>query len=268
MPRGDAAPTGPARTALAAFLHLIFPTPCHVCGKALDAARRSALCGACWERLERMPAAGCHRCGWPLPGPGGLRGVEEALCQRCRETADHFRTARAVLVYRDGGLAREAILLAKHGGRPGLLAHLADLLAEEAPAHLAPAAWDAVVPVPLHWSRRWRRGYNQAEILARGLHRRHGLPLLRALVRTRPTPPQHGDAAERRRNVRGAFAVRRRAAVAGRRLLLVDDVFTTGATANGCAMALLGAGAADVGVLTLARVEWPDPRRRPAPRWF
>jgi ComF family protein len=255
MSPGDPARTGLARAALASFLHLIFPSPCHGCGKALDAARRSALCGRCWEGLERVPAAGCHRCGWPVSGPGGLRGVDEALCQRCRETADHFRIARAVLLYRDGGLAREAILLAKHGGRPGLLRQLADLLAAEAPRHLALAGWDAVVPVPLHWSRRWRRGYNQAEILARGVSRRHGLPLLRALVRTRPTPPQHGDAAERRRNVRGAFGVHRTAAIAGRRLLLVDDVFTTGATVNGCALALAEAGAADVGVLTLARVE-------------
>jgi ComF family protein len=255
MAPADPAPAGPARAVLASLLHLVFPTPCHGCGKALDAARRSALCGRCWAALERMPPAGCHRCGWPLPDAAGLRGVEEALCQRCRQTADHFRVARAILLYRGGGLAREAILLAKHGGRPRLLRHLADLLAAEAPEHLALTAWDAVVPVPLHWSRRWRRGYNQAEILARGLRRRHGLPVLRVLVRTRPTPPQHGDAAERRRNVRGAFTLPRPAAVAGRRLLLVDDVFTTGATANGCALVLREAGAADVGVLTLARVE-------------
>jgi ComF family protein len=243
------------REAAAACLHLVFPTPCHTCGSALGAGRRGALCRRCWDRLERVPPGGCHRCGWPFPGPAGLSGADVPLCQRCRRSADHFELARAVLLYREGGVAREAILLAKHGGRPALLRHLGDLLAREAPADLGLDACDAVVPVPLHWTRRWRRGWNQADLLARRVARLHRLPLLRALVRTRPTPPQHGDPGERQRNVRGAFAVRRRARVADRRLLLLDDVFTTGATVNGCALALRQAGAAAVRVLTLARVE-------------
>jgi ComF family protein len=204
--------------------------------------------------MERMPAAGCARCGWPFPAAGGSRGAEHPLCQRCRETEDHFRLARAVLRYREDGIARAAILLAKHGRRLSLLRHLAHLLAEAAPEYLPLEEWDALVPVPLHWLRRWRRGFNQAEVLARAVGRRHGLPVLpRALRRVRATPLQQGDAEARRRNVRHAFAVR--GAVAGRRLLLVDDVFTTGATADACAAALLQAGAAEVGVLTLARVE-------------
>lgn len=214
----------------------------------------SALCGRCWGSLERMPVAGCSRCGWPFPDPAATHGTEEPLCQRCRETRDHFRMARAVLRYRDDGIARAAILLVKHGGRLSLLRHLARLLAEAAPQYLSLRDWDGLVPVPLHWVRRWRRGFNQAEVLARAVGRRHGIPVLRrALSRVRATPRQHGDVEARRRNVRDAFAVR--ADVAGRRLLLVDDVFTTGATADACAAALLRAGAAEVGVLTLARVE-------------
>ena len=128
------------------------------------------------------------------------------------------------------------------------------IAAEVAPQYLAPGEWDGLVPVPLYWARRWRRGFNQAEVLARAVGRRHGLPVLpRALRRVRATPLQHGDFAARRKNVRDAFAARQE--VAGRRLLLVDDVFTTGATADACAATLLRAGAADVGVLTLARVE-------------
>jgi ComF family protein len=241
---------------LAACLHLVFPTPCHTCQQPLDRHRRGALCGRCWEALERMPVEGCLRCGWPFPGPAGTKGATHPLCQRCRERDDHFSLARAVLCYREGGIAREAILLAKHGGRISLLRHLATLLAEEAPGHLTVAAWDGLVPVPLHWGRRLRRGFNQAEILARGVGRRHGLPVLRgALRRVRRTPPQQGDADARRRNLRDAFAVPDRRIVAGRRLLLVDDVFTTGATANACAQVLLEAGADTVGILTLARVE-------------
>lgn len=244
------------RGVAAGLLHLVFPTPCHVCQRPLGLGRRSALCAACWGALERVPQAGCQRCGWPFPAAGAARGAERPLCQRCRETDDHFEAARAVLLYRDGGVARAAILLCKHGGRLGLLQHLAALLAAEAPADLMERAWDAAVPVPLHWRRRWRRGFNQAEALARAVGRRHGLPVARrCLTRIRATPPQHGDAAARRRNVRDAFAVRRAPRIAGKRLLLVDDVFTTGATANACAAALLAAGATAVGVLTLARVE-------------
>jgi ComF family protein len=249
------AEAGLAREILAALLHLIFPTPCEACGAPLDAARVSAFCGACWRALERMPAEGCARCGWPFPGSGGAAGAAAPLCQRCRETEDSFEVARALLRYRDEGIARAAILAAKHGGRTGLLRRLAALLAEEAPARLPLEDWDGLVPVPLHWSRRLRRGYNQADALARGVARRHRLPLVRGLRRVRATPPQQGDPAARRRNVQDAFAVCAVGRVAGRRLLLVDDVFTTGATLNACARALREAGAAAVGALTLARVE-------------
>jgi ComF family protein len=201
-----------------------------------------------------MPSDGCARCGWPFPGAGGTRGADAPLCQRCRETRDHFRVARAVLRYRNDGIARAAILLAKHGRRLSLLRQLARLLAESAPQYLSLRQWDGLVPVPLHWVRRWRRGFNQAEILAQAVGYDHGLPVLgRALRRVRATPLQHGDFDTRRRNVRDSFAIRRD--VMGRRLLLVDDVFTTGATANACAGVLLEAGAAEVGVLTLARVD-------------
>jgi ComF family protein len=203
-----------------------------------------------------MPAAGCLRCGWPFPAAEAAAGAAAPLCQRCREAADAFRLARAPLRYRQEGVARAAILLAKHGGRLALLGHLARLLAAEAPRYLAPEEWDVLVPVPLHWTRRWRRGFNQAEVLARGVGRGLGIPVsTAALSRVRATPPQQGDAEARRRNVRDAFRVRRPGRVAGRRILLVDDVFTTGATANAAARALRAAGAADVGVLTLARVE-------------
>jgi len=144
------------RDVAAGLLHLVFPTPCHVCQRPLDLARRSALCGGCWSALERMPTAGCGRCGWPFPAPAGAGGTESALCQRCRETRDEFEVARAVLRYRDGGVARAAILLCKHGSRLGLLRHLAALMARDAPPDLMQRGGHAVVPVPLHWLRRWR----------------------------------------------------------------------------------------------------------------
>jgi len=115
---------------------------------------------------------------------------------------------------------------------------------------------DAVVPVPLHWRRRWARGFNQSELLARGIARRCGVPMVRVLHRTRPTATQTGlSNTGRRHNVAGAFQVRRPQSVAGKRILLVDDVMTTGSTAAACARALRRAGAGRIVVLTVARAD-------------
>lgn len=120
----------------------------------------------------------------------------------------------------------------------------------------SPDDCDVIIPVPLHWTRLWRRGFNQSALLASEVATRLARPLdVRSLVRSRATPSQTArDGKERLLNVRGAFGVRRPGRVAGRRILLVDDVMTTGATANECARALISAGAARVDVLTLARV--------------
>ena len=121
--------------------------------------------------------------------------------------------------------------------------------------------FDAVVPVPLHWRQRWQRGFNQSELLARGIARRRGVPVIAALRRVRHTATQTGlSNTSRRRNVAGAFEVRHRRPVAGKRILLVDDVMTTGSTVAACAAALRRAGALRVVVLTVARAD----RRVPA----
>jgi ComF family protein len=116
--------------------------------------------------------------------------------------------------------------------------------------------FDMVVPMPLHWARQWRRGFNQSELLARVVAKRIGSPLMRVIRRRRATPPQAGlSNAQRRTNVAGAFMVRKRALVKDRHILLVDDVMTTGATLSACAAVLKRAGAGRVTVLTLARVD-------------
>ncbi|MES1262566.1 MAG: phosphoribosyltransferase family protein, partial [Acidobacteriota bacterium] len=116
--------------------------------------------------------------------------------------------------------------------------------------------YDAVVPVPLHWRKQWERGYNQAELLARHVAKRRGVPLVKALRRKRPTAVQASLAvAGRRKNVAGAFLMRPQARLAGQRVLLIDDVMTTGATAGACAVALKRGGAKSVSLLTLARAD-------------
>jgi len=228
-----------------AALDLVFPPLCPVCDGILGAGRRDPLCGACWEGFERIAPPWCRCCGAPL----GIEG----LCGACRSRRPRFAYARAAVLY--GDLVREAIHAFKFGGRRGLATPLGDLLAGLGLSALPGAAPDALVPVPLHPRRARERGYDQALLLARRLERAWGVAVVAdALVRAVPTQPQTDlDAAARRRNVRDAFAVRRPELIAGRHVVLVDDVLTTGATAGECARTLARAGAAAVGVVTVAR---------------
>ena len=151
------------------------------------------------------------------------------------------------------GPLRELIHLYKYSGMKPLGRRLAGYMERAIPQE---ELFDAVVPVPLHWRKRLNRGFNQAELLARCLAKRRGLPVLNALRRSRATEVQAGLAnASRRRNVAGAFAVRPRVNVSGAKILLIDDVMTTGATAAACAAALKRAGAKSVSLLTVARVD-------------
>jgi ComF family protein len=167
----------------------------------------------------------------------GLRGFDAAYCYGSYE-----------------GTLRELIHLYKYGGIRTLWQPLAGLLAAALPLD---ESFDAVTPVPLHWRRRWQRGFNQSELLAREIARRRGVPVVAALRRVRPTRTQAAlSNTERRRNVAAAFGCRRGAqTLPGRRVLLIDDVMTTGSTAAACARALKQAGAAKVVLLTLARVD-------------
>jgi ComF family protein len=234
------------------LLDLVFPALCPVCAVRSDDADHRPFCRPCWTDLPVGAAPGCVVCGEPFPGL-----ADRLPCDACRRAPPPFAYARAVAAYRDG--MRASIHALKFDGRTVVAAPLGRLLAEAGPARLpVPVAeWaDALVPVPLHPSRRAERGFNQAELLAAPCARRWRVPVLaRALVRARATAPQTDlDADARRANVRGAFAVARPGEVRDRRLLLVDDVLTTGATVAAAARALRAAGAAAVGVLALARV--------------
>jgi len=228
-------------------LAVVFPSACPQCRALLDQPTRGPLCESCWSRVGRHGGSVCS-CGTPLAGA-------TAACGRCRRGLSPFERGFSVGPY-DGAL-RLLVHELKFRGRQRVATRLAETILSD-PASAKTLTADAVlVPVPLHPHRRRERGFNQSELLADAVARRSGLAVASAaLVRRKETPPQTGlSAASRRANVAGAFAVRRQAQVSGRVVVLVDDVVTTGATARACAQALRRAGAREVRLLTVARVD-------------
>lgn len=217
---------------------------------ALDggAALSPGLTAEAWSRIAFIDDPVCDGCGSPFEYAPGFG----ERCVGCTAKPRAFSRARAACLYDDG--SRELILQLKHADRTDLSGLFARWLSRSARELIEQA--DAVVPVPLHRLRLLRRRYNQAAEIARPLARMAGLDYLPdALVRRRATASQGGrSAGGRRRNVQGAFVAESRK-VEGRRILLIDDVFTTGATAEACARALKKAGAADVAVAVIAKVK-------------
>ena len=224
---------------------LFFPRHCAGCAVAI---RSGWLCGDCSDLLIAVEPPRCETCSRPYSG-----SLESFVCSNCRGKAFHFRHAVAVMQSR--GVVRELIHRFKYGGETWLAGLLGQMLRQGLrDARLIGKPFDAVVPVPLHPLRRREREFNQAEVLARDLARDQGWEFCDALQRTRYTVTQtHFDRRRRMRNLRDAFRVRRNAAVKGKRLLLVDDVLTTGSTLDECARMLLGAGAEAISALTVAR---------------
>jgi ComF family protein len=237
-------------------LQALFPTFCRLCGAPVLESPVPWICGGCWEKVRWLTGPVCPRCGFPFPSPEALTHSPGHLCGDCREKAPPFSQARAAGAHE--GALREAIHLLKYGRKHSLGKKLGRFLippAEGLCLLVPPASPEVVVPVPLHPSRLRNRGFNQSLLLADAVSRWLNVPLdYVALERVRATRPQvELTPAERKANIRGAFAVRRPAGVEGRKVLLVDDVFTTGATVSECARMLGKAGATEVLVLTLSR---------------
>ncbi len=251
-----------ARGTLNSLSAVLFPSDCRVCGLPLARFSFLPICTSCWNDLSAQSAPLCVRCGEALTFESLGPEPTDALCRPCRVSPPDFEKAVAHGVYR--GTLRSLLHLLKYNGLEPLAQPLGRRLAEQIleipglPANLV------VVPVPLYRGKRRERGFNQAECLARAAMadlRRHRPTLhlqLEAglLERQRATESQAGlSPHQRRANVRGAFFVPRPEQVSGRDILLIDDIYTTGATARACSTALRRAGAARVWVATVARAQ-------------
>ena len=240
------------RAVLRAALDLALPPLCPACREPIEGR---GLCPVCWSKLSFITRPYCERLGIPFvydPGPGILS--MEAIAE-----PPAYQRARAAVRFDD--ISRALVHGLKYSDRLDLAPMMGAWMNRAGGELLAKA--DALVPVPLHWRRLWARRFNQSAMLAAAVSAESGVPLVSgALKRVKPTLQQVGlSRSERAANIQGAFRVppEGRGAVAGRRLVLIDDVLTSGATANGCARALLRAGAANVDVLIFARVA--DPAR-------
>jgi ComF family protein len=211
---------------------------------------RFPVCERCLEEPVPLDAEYfCISCRTPFVNPFPLDA--EGRCALCRSGLRAFDAAYSFGSY--GGALRQLIHLLKYDRMRPLAGPLSAFLLRSLPRD---EAFDLIVPVPLHWRRQWKRGFNQSELLARGLSRSTGIPVSRALRRVKAGAAQAGlSNSARRRNVSQAFRCGAGEALRGKRVLLLDDVMTTGSTATACARALKGAGVARVALLTLARAD-------------
>ena len=252
MALGSAPIARMARTAGRAALDLILPPLCLKCRAPVGEPQ--SVCAACWNELRFLGPPHCAQCGLPFPhalGPG-------VKCAVCISHPPPFAVGRAAVAYDDA--SRDLILSFKHGDRLEAAPLFARWMASAGREVFADA--DLVMPVPLHWRRLFARRYNQAAVLAHALARHTATPVATGVLKRRRPTPSQGEmfsARARMKNVAGAFAVAKtdRPKLDGKRIVLVDDVLTTGATLSACAKTLLRSGAAAVSFITLARVVRP-----------
>lgn len=234
---------------LQSVIRAIYPLACVSCDAPVEGAQ--GLCPACWSQTEFISGLACDTCGAPLPGQDD---GTVAQCDDCLTIARPWAHGRAVLGY--SGVGRRLVLALKHGDRTDLIPTLAGWMARKA-ASVAPKGC-LIVPVPLHWSRLLRRRYNQAGLLAQGVGKAlHREVCVDALLRQRRTAALDGHSRDQRfASIAGSITAnpKRVALLGGRQVLLVDDVMTSGATLAAATEALQAAGAAEVSILTLARV--------------
>ncbi|MGD0815975.1 MAG: ComF family protein [Verrucomicrobiota bacterium] len=232
-----------------ALLNLVYPPVCQICQRERAGIEQGYVGGECWSQVRFVAAPFCHRCGLPYEGTI----TQPFVCSNCADIKFHFCFARSAVIANP--LVLQVIHRYKYNHALYFESFLADLLIRQAVPALKDEKWDLIVPVPLHPAKEREREFNQAGRLARHLSRATRIPVNTELIRrVKPTQTQTQlNRAERAGNVQGAFVPRGGKKLNGERIILLDDVLTTGATTSACARILRKAGAGDVCVWTVAR---------------
>jgi ComF family protein len=234
------------------LINFVFASNCRVCKNLLLSLEEKYICKDCFSKIGFIKPPYCDRCGKILVE--SFKGIEKPICRDCLIIKRHFYKARAVSIYE--GVLREGIHILKFEKKIGIHKPLGDLLVNYLSIQQKDLIGriDFVIPVPLHRKRLKARGFNQAQLLCHYIERHFNLPINLDLKRIRyATPQMNLGMQERLQNIKGAFEVRNKSTISGKHILLVDDIFTTGATVDECSKVLLKAGAKQVEVLTLAR---------------
>ena len=229
------------------IISLIFPRTCSICGKNLSFNSEQNICNDCLEKLPKLDGLICHKCSLPLPDGG-------ATCSDCKSNKNiYFEILQSPYTY--SGQIKKLIKKLKYSRKNFLTKDLSSLLADFIIKEHIDKNIDVVVPVPMHWFKKWRRGYNQAELLADGVAKIINKPMYNALIRTKYTKPQFNlKKRQRKENLENIFAINKKHMdiIKGKKVLLIDDIATTCSTSNQCAKVLKTLKIKTV-VVTLAR---------------
>lgn len=228
-------------------ISLFFPSHCRICRKKLEGLNFTGICFLCWEKVRWREGNFCPRCGILLSP-----SVEEILCLECKRGKKYFEKLFSPFPYE--GVMKEAILLFKYHKKGGIITKFRELTLKYLSLH-PPPPFDLIIPVPLHRRKRRERGFNQAELIGNIIGKALSIPLeKKVLKRVKDTPTQTGlSLKEREKNVKGAFKVVKKKRIKGKKVLLVDDVYTTGSTVKEVSLVLKKAGVRVIYVFTLCR---------------
>ncbi|MDI6703163.1 MAG: ComF family protein [bacterium] len=231
-------------------INFVFPANCEICGSDLTSIKEKYVCFKCLSKIRLLFPPFCHRCGKGISS--SFKWVERPLCKECLKTKRYFCEARAVSRYE--GIIKECIHLIKYKKRIALYKPLMHLLIDCIIKNWQVEDFDFIIPVPLHKSRLRKRTFNQAELFSSSIGKYFGIPVSDSLKRYKDTPSQVNlSEKERVQNVKDAFLIRKKDHLfKDKVIMLIDDVYTTGATVNECSKVLMEAGAKKVYVLTLA----------------
>lgn len=230
------------------IFNAFFPEECCLCKNLLPRKGERFICAPCWDKIDYLKGPVCPCCSKPFGSPDALY-----LCGDCRKNPPPFNGVKAVGYYR--GVLKEIIHLFKYQGKTGLSKYLIELMNQTYKEKWVDNSFDAIIPVPLHRKRLREREFDQALILAKGISKHQGIPLIYGnLTRERWTESQTNlSKGDRWHNVKKAFGLRNPDQIRGLRILLIDDVYTTGATISECAVVLKKAKAKQIYAFTLAR---------------